>query len=67
MNMRLPSMAGNARRRSLGSLLAAGLFAASFAMTWGADRCAAFDRYLGELGYPWVDETGNEAYRLFLR
>ncbi|MEM7408932.1 MAG: threonine ammonia-lyase, biosynthetic [Myxococcota bacterium] len=27
----------------------------------------AFARYLGELGYPWVEETENEAYRLFLR
>ena len=28
---------------------------------------AAFSGYLGELGYPWVEETDNEAYRLFLR
>jgi threonine dehydratase len=27
----------------------------------------AFDAYLAELGYPWVEETENEAYRLFLR
>jgi threonine dehydratase len=27
----------------------------------------AFARYLAELGYPWVEETDNEAYRLFLR
>jgi len=26
-----------------------------------------FARYLGELGYPWVEETDNAAYRLFLR
>jgi threonine dehydratase len=28
---------------------------------------ASFRRYLGELGYPWAEETDNEAYRLFLR
>lgn len=28
---------------------------------------AAFERYLEELGYPYVNETDNEAYRLFLR
>jgi len=28
---------------------------------------ADFRRYLDELGYPWAEETGNEAYRLFLR
>jgi threonine dehydratase len=27
----------------------------------------ALAEYLAELGYPWVEETGNEAYRLFLR
>jgi len=26
----------------------------------------AFRKFLGELGYPWVDETANPAYRLFL-
>ena len=25
-----------------------------------------FRRFLGTLGYPWVDETDNPAYRLFL-
>ena len=25
-----------------------------------------FRRFLGELGYPWADETRNPAYRLFL-
>ena len=28
---------------------------------------AAFERYLAELDYPWVEETDNPAYRLFLR
>ena len=28
---------------------------------------AAFERYLTELAYPWVEETDNPAYRLFLR
>ncbi|HMN19759.1 MAG TPA: threonine ammonia-lyase, biosynthetic [Ottowia sp.] len=28
---------------------------------------AAFKRFLAELGYPWVEETDNPAYRLFLR
>ena len=28
---------------------------------------AAFERYLAELAYPWVEETDNPAYRLFLR
>ncbi|MES2186077.1 MAG: threonine ammonia-lyase, biosynthetic [Pseudomonadota bacterium] len=28
---------------------------------------AAFDTFLGTLGYPWVDETANPACRLFLR
>ncbi len=28
---------------------------------------AGFARYLAELGYPWQDESDNEAYRLFLR
>jgi threonine dehydratase len=32
-----------------------------------AAEADAFTRYLGELGYPWVDETDNAAYRLFLR
>ena len=27
---------------------------------------AQFERCLGELGYPYWDETGNPAYRLFL-
>ncbi len=27
---------------------------------------AAFQRYLSELGYPWVEETANPAYQLFL-
>lgn len=27
----------------------------------------AFAKYLGELGYPWIDESDNPAYRLFLR
>ena len=27
---------------------------------------AAFQRFLTELGYPWIEETGNAAYRLFL-
>jgi threonine dehydratase len=26
-----------------------------------------FERFLGELGYPFVDETNNPAYPLFLR
>ena len=28
---------------------------------------AAFRRFLAELGYPWVEETDNPAYRLFLQ
>jgi len=28
---------------------------------------AAFESYLAELAYPWVEETDNPAYRLFLR
>ena len=32
-----------------------------------AEERDAFARYLEELGYPWVEETDNEAYRLFLR
>ena len=32
-----------------------------------ASEAAGFARYLDELGYPWVEETDNEAYRLFLR
>ncbi len=32
-----------------------------------ADESDAFARYLEELGYPWTEETDNEAYRLFLR
>jgi threonine dehydratase len=31
------------------------------------DDEAAFGKYLGDLGYPWIDETDNDAYRLFLR
>ncbi|MFN0186768.1 MAG: threonine ammonia-lyase, biosynthetic, partial [Aquabacterium sp.] len=27
----------------------------------------AFSAFLAELGYPWVEETGNPVYRLFLR
>ncbi|MBU6503525.1 MAG: threonine ammonia-lyase, biosynthetic, partial [Burkholderiales bacterium] len=27
----------------------------------------AFDRFLDTLGYPWVEETGNPVYRLFLQ
>ncbi len=27
----------------------------------------AFHRFLNELGYPWVEETANPAYRLFLK
>ena len=27
----------------------------------------AFEQYLDTLGYPWVEETGNPAYRLFLQ
>jgi threonine dehydratase len=27
----------------------------------------AFDRFLETLGYPWVEETGNPVYRLFLQ
>jgi threonine dehydratase len=27
----------------------------------------AFQRFLQELNYPWVEETGNPAYRLFLK
>jgi len=26
-----------------------------------------FQRYLADLNYPWVDESGNDAFRLFLR
>jgi threonine dehydratase len=26
----------------------------------------AFRKFLDALGYPWVEETGNPAYRLFL-
>jgi len=25
-----------------------------------------FERFLKKLGYPWVEETGNPAHRLFL-
>jgi threonine dehydratase len=32
-----------------------------------AAEADGFARYLAELGYPWVDETDNAAYRLFLR
>jgi threonine dehydratase len=32
-----------------------------------AGEADAFARYLGQLGYPWVEETENPAYRLFLR
>lgn len=28
---------------------------------------AEFRAYLEELGYPWIEETDNDAYRLFLR
>lgn len=28
---------------------------------------AEFDKFLNTLGYPWVDETGNPAYKLFLK
>jgi threonine dehydratase len=28
---------------------------------------AAFAKFLGTLGYPYVDETGNPAYRMFLQ
>ncbi|MDH3520003.1 MAG: threonine ammonia-lyase, biosynthetic [Myxococcales bacterium] len=31
------------------------------------EQQGSFLKALDELGYPWVDETGNEAYRLFLR
>ena len=27
----------------------------------------SFERFLGELGYPYIDETDNPAYALFLR
>ena len=27
----------------------------------------AFDRFLGEVGYRYREETGNPAYRVFLR
>jgi threonine dehydratase len=30
-------------------------------------NAAEFERFLGELGYPFVDETNNPAYPLFLR
>ena len=26
----------------------------------------AFHRFLGDVGYPWVDETANPAYAMFL-
>jgi threonine dehydratase len=26
-----------------------------------------FDSFLKNLGYPWVEETGNPAYQLFLK
>jgi threonine dehydratase len=32
-----------------------------------ASEDEAFEQYLAQLGYPYVDETENEAYRLFLR
>ncbi|WP_295855850.1 threonine ammonia-lyase, biosynthetic [uncultured Xylophilus sp.] len=32
-----------------------------------ADEDAAFADFLGTVGYPWVEETDNPAYRLFLR
>ncbi|MAE97186.1 MAG: threonine ammonia-lyase, biosynthetic [Deltaproteobacteria bacterium] len=32
-----------------------------------ADEDASFLGYLAELGYPWIEETGNPAYQLFLR
>jgi threonine dehydratase len=31
------------------------------------EQDAAFHSYLAELGYPWREETENDAYRLFLR
>ncbi|HCL86143.1 MAG TPA: threonine ammonia-lyase, biosynthetic [Comamonadaceae bacterium] len=31
------------------------------------DEAAAFDAFLHTLGYPWVEETDNPAYRLFLQ
>ena len=32
-----------------------------------AEDGAAFQAFLDELGYPYVEETGNPVYRLFLR
>ena len=32
-----------------------------------AEDAATFDAFLATLGYPWVEETGNPAYRLFLQ
>ena len=31
------------------------------------EDAAAFDAFLASLGYPWVEETNNPAYRLFLQ
>jgi threonine dehydratase len=31
------------------------------------EELARFEAHLEALGYPWVDESGNAAYRLFLR
>ena len=31
------------------------------------DEEADFQQFLAELGYPWIDETDNPAYALFLR
>jgi threonine dehydratase len=28
---------------------------------------AAFDKFLATLGYPYVEETGNPVYRIFLQ
>jgi threonine dehydratase len=32
-----------------------------------AEDAAAFDAFLQALGYPYVEETQNPAYRLFLK
>ncbi|MBA4059788.1 MAG: hypothetical protein C0470_05310, partial [Verminephrobacter sp.] len=32
-----------------------------------AEDTATFDAFLDTLGYPYVEETNNPAYRLFLR
>ena len=56
------------RKLFAAAAVSAGLAASSAPPAVAAEpaKRPAFFRFLGDLGYPYVDETGNPAYRLFL-